>query len=186
MTLPSNLWKSPVIKARLQLEANFESNHGIAEKPFYWALVPYADSKDGFHVLQNYKEDLTHCDPHMMQQEFAKNLQRELQAEAHFDGMWLVGFTHPPTSYGTLTDTENCWNRLICIWHDEDGDPQYTVESDLPFINQIQSGVEYYIGLAFQAHEQWKEIYSSVTLKEDMGLDEDQQTKAAQEALKDL
>jgi len=184
MNLPSNLWKSPVIKRRLMTEACFECSHGISLKPFYWVIVPEADSKDGFHILQNYKASMIDVDPHDLQQDFAKGVQRELQQEACFDGLWLVGFTHPPSSYGVMTDTENCWNRTIMIWHDEDGDPQYTLESDLPFIEQVQHGINYYVGLAHKAHDQWKQVYSPAVLKEDMQLNDSDTSKVALEALK--
>lgn len=183
-SLPNNLWKSPVIKDRLALEACFEStNCGISEKPHYWVMVPQADSKDGVVVLQNYKSDMSNCDPHEMQQQFARKIQNELQRSCHFDGLWLVGFTHPPTTYGVITDTENCWNRLIMIWHDEDGDPQYTLESDLPFIDQVRAGEHYYVDLANQSHDSWKKMYGRKAMKSDMMLKDGQTKGAALEAL---
>ena len=184
MDLPSNLWKSPVIINRLLLEAGFECNHGAPNKQHYWVLAPHAESKDGVHLMRNFLPSLSDAEPHMMQQEFAKNVQRQLMKEVAFDGLWLVGFTHPPTTYGVITDTENCWNRMICIWHDEDGDPQYTLESDLPFVTQISHGVEYYVGLANQSHEQWKEGYHIDVLKKEMNLDDDDVSKAVLESLK--
>lgn len=182
--LPSELWRSPVIKHRLNLEASFECGLGISQKAHYWCMVPQADTKMGVQILKNYEEGLQHCDPHELQQAFAREVQKELQQHASNGGLWLVGFTHPPTTYGVITDTENCWGRLIAIWFDEDGDPQYTVESDRPFIKQAQMGSGYYVGLAAQAHGQWKEIYGAAELKRDMMLKEGQTKKAALEALK--
>lgn len=181
----SDLWKSPVIQKRLYQEACFESaGRGLPEKPHYWCLVPQADTGDGSTVLKNYEAGLVNADPHEMQQNFALNVMQALQKEAHFDGLWLVGFTHPPSSDGVLKDTENCWYRLICIWFDEEGDPQYTLESDLPFIMQLQSGEAYYVGLAYQAHEQWRDIYGRKAMKQDMMLADGQTKAAAMEALK--
>lgn len=181
----SDLWKSPVIKKRLFQEACFEADsNGLAEKQHYWCLVPQADTGTGTVVLKNYEEGLQNADPHVMQQNFAHNIMQALQKQAHFDGLWLVGFTHPPSNYGVITDTENCWYRMICIWFDEEGDPQYTLESDLPFIMQLQSGEEYYVGLAHQAHEQWREIYGRKAMKRDMMLQDGQTKAAAMEALK--
>lgn len=184
-SLPENLWQSPVIRNRLQQEALFECDHGIShEKPHYWCLVPFADSKDGTTVLRNFEDDMKNCDPHEMQQEFARQIMTRLQREAHFDGLWLVGFTHPPTAYGVITDTENCWNRLIAIWFDSYGDPQYTLESDLPFMSQLEAGEDYYVGLAYQSHEQWNAIYGQKAMKEDMMLKDDQMKAEVLEALK--
>lgn len=181
--LPQNLWKSPVIKARLDMEAAFECRHGISDKKHYWVLVPESDTRNGVVILKNFEPNLQDVEPHEMQQEFARQVQQMLQKEASFDGLWLVGYTHPPSSYGVLTDTENCWNRLIAIWHDQDGDPQYTLESDLPFINQLQAGEMYYVELAHQSHKQWEKIYGRKAMKSDMLLEEGQTTKAALEAL---
>jgi hypothetical protein len=184
LRLPDNLWKSPVIKTRLLQEACFECNHGISEKKHYWVMVPQADTMTGVIGLKNYEENLQNADPHELQQDFAKKIMSSLMAHASFDGLWIVGFTHPPTTYGVITGTENCWNRLIAIWLDEDGDPQYTVESDFPFVQQVNMGDQYYVGLAVQAHEQWKEMYGRKAMKSDMMLKDSQTTKAALEALK--
>lgn len=185
MILPENLWKSPVIQKRLAVEAGFECNGaGISEKKHYWCLVPFADSKDGVTVLRNYEKSLQDADPHEMQQEFARQVMTMLQREAGFDGLWLVGWTHPPSSYEVLTDTGNCWARLIMIWHDSHGDPQYTVESDFPFVAMMEAGEAYYVGLAHDAHQQWKEVYGPKVLKADMGLKDHQVKSAALEALK--
>jgi hypothetical protein len=183
-SLPSELWNSPVIRKRLYAEACFETDLGISDKKFYWCMVPLADSKDGVQVLKNFEESLSHADPHEDQQAFAHKIMGELQQQAHFNGLWLVGFTHPPTTYGTITDTDNCWGRSIFIWFDEDGDPQYTLESDLPFIKQLAMGAQYYVGLAQQAHQSWKEMYGAAAMKQDMMLKEAQSSRAALEALK--
>lgn len=182
--LPSNIWNSRAIRLRLFQEAGFDCNWGISEKKHYWVVVPQNDSADGVAILKNYEGSLTNVDPHEMQQEFAKIVLRALQSEYHYDGAWAVGFTHPPTSYGVLTDTANCWNRLIAVWHDEDGDPQYTMESDLPFASQMEAGEAYYVGLAIKSHEQWREVYGKKAMKDDFGITEDQTTKAALEGLK--
>lgn len=183
-TLPDNLWKSPVIKQRLAQEACFECRWGISDKKQYWCMAPFADSKLGVQILRNYEDSLTNCDPHDLQQDFARKIMQALQKQAHHDGLWLVGYTHPPSTYGVITDSENCWNRMIAIWFDDDGDPQYTLESDLPFIKQVEAGEQYYVGLAAQAHDQWKEIYGRRAMKSDMMLKESQTKQAALEALK--
>lgn len=183
-SLPSELWNSPVIKKRLYAEACFETDRGISDKKFFWGMVPLADSKDGFQILKNFEENPMNAAPHEMQQVFARKIMVELQQQAHFDGLWLVGFTHPPSTYETLTDGDNCWGRSIFIWFDADGDPQYTLESDLPFIKQVEMGEQYYVGLAQQAHESWKEQYGPRAMKKDFMLKEGQSSKAALEALK--
>jgi len=185
MKLPSNLWKSPVIKKRLFIEASFDSNYGVPDKKHYWIIAPEADSKNGKVVLKNFEPDeLLNIPPHPMQEHFAEELQGYLTKELNFNGLWLVGWTHPPQIQALLGDQDNCWSRLVMIWHDEDGDPQYTVESELPFANMIALGFQYYAGLANQAHEQWNEMYSGKVLKSDMNLSDNQQTTVALNALK--
>jgi hypothetical protein len=190
-SLPSELWNSPVIKKRLFAEACFECDWGISHKKFYWVMVPHADSKDGVITLLNYEQSVINDDPQDIQKRFARKLMVELQRKMHHDGLWIVGFTHPPyrTTHEIITDTgDNCWNRLFAIWLDADGDPQYTFESDLPFVQQIEGGddkaVERYMGLAAKSHQQWKEIYGPMAMKRDMMLKEGQSRRAALEALR--
>lgn len=180
---PSDLWKSPVIKKRLLDEACFESDHGVSEKKHYWIMAPQADSGTGYVGLKNYETSLVNIDPHELQQNFAMSLMEKLMKEAHFDGLWIVGFTHPPGTYDTITG-DNAWNRLIFIWLDQHGDPQYTMESDLPFIKQAQAGVDYYVGLAHQGHKAWLEQYGPKAMKSDMMLKDSQIHSPAMEALK--
>lgn len=182
--LPSNLWKSSVIKNRLTAEACFECNHGISLKKHYWVQVPESDTKTGSIELKNYKAGIQDCDPHEMQQQFAISLQRSLMENANFDGLWIVGFTHPPSTYEVLTDTGNCWNRLIMIWLDEDGDPQFTVESDRDFANMLEDSPEYWIERAVEAYQAYLPVFSQKALKQDFLLKEgEHQKREALEAL---
>lgn len=63
------------------------------------------------------------------------------------------------------------------IWLDEDGDPQYTVESSLPIIEIIDGGIANYITQAERAHEAWSEAYGKKAVKDDFGIKEHQQTQ---------
>jgi hypothetical protein len=182
--LPSELWNSPVIRKRLWQEAGFECDHGISAKQQYWCMVPQADSGTGVQILRNFDDSPMNCDPHELQQAFAREIMGELQKEAGMGGFWLVGFTHPPSNYGVITETENCWNRMIAIWFDGDGDPQYTVETDRPFIDQARMGAASFVGIAAQAHGKWLEMYGPKAMKSDMMLKEGQTSKAALEALR--
>ncbi len=69
------------------------------------------------------------------------------------------------------------------IWLDQDGDPKFTAESDMPFYDMVKEGVNYYAGLAEQAYTQWLEMVGPAAIKDDFGIGEDQQRKAALEAL---
>lgn len=184
MILPENIWNSPVIRKRLADEASFESNYGYSEKAQYWFSVPEGDSKRGNIVLKNYKPGVLDIDPHDIQQDFAYQLRKLLQQELHFDGVWIVGWTHPPSSGNVIrTDGDTVWARLVMIWLDEDADPHYTVESDIPFSAMLQGGIASYARLADEAHQTWARDYDKKARKEDFGLRENQQTKAALAAL---
>lgn len=178
--LPSNIWKSKAIRTRLEQEARFESNHGRADKPHYWIIAPEGDSRRGEVVLSNFEESILDCEPHELQQDFARQIQKSVQKEAHFDGVWLVGWTHPPAGWDAIrVDGNNCWGRLIMIWLDEDADAQYTVESDIPFIQMVQAGVDNYITQAERAHHEYVAHYGKKAMKNDFGIKEDQTSKEA-------
>lgn len=183
--LPENLWNSPAIRKRFDFEAGFDCDRAPLDQKHYWFIVPEADSRTGTIAVKNFKEDdIINILPHPMQQQFAEELQRFLQKELHYDGLWIVGWTHPPTRTAIVTNQDNTWNRLAVIWLDADGDPQYTVESDFPFHHMVQEGVEYYAAQAVKAHKQWSEAYGHSAMKDDLGLNEGQTKKTALESLR--
>ena len=69
------------------------------------------------------------------------------------------------------------------IWCDKDGDPQYTLESDRPFVSMVQDGPEYWVEQANKAHEAFLPMYGEQAMKTDMMLKEGQQKKAVLESL---
>jgi hypothetical protein len=127
---------------------------------------------------------LQNADPHEAQMQFAYELQKILIQEAGFDGLWIVGFTHPPSTYSVITDTENCWGRLIMIWLDEDGDPQFTLESDRLFVEQFQDGPNYWVERAHEAYNAYLPVFGRKAMKADLLLkDGEHMRKAALESL---
>lgn len=173
-SLPSNLWTSPVLLERMAAEAAFEG----AEKPHYWFVVPQGDTKREEIILKNFDENFLHVAPHELQQDFAKKLREMFQKEIGHDGIWMVGWTNPPSSgQAVAIDGDNCWGRLVFIWLDEDGDPQYAFDSFRPFISMLQEGAEYYANLAETAHDAWKQEFGKKAVKEDFGIKEHQISK---------
>ena len=185
MRIPENIWNSPVIRQRLLLEAAYECDtHGAPQHPFYWFNVPEGDTKRGALDLRNFVPTPFHIDPHALQMDFAREIREHLQSEEHHDGLWIVGWTHQPPQYEAIRiDGDNTWCRMVMIWLDEDADPQYTLESEVPFFQMVENGTSYYVGLAAEAYEKWQEIYSSKNLIKDMELKDDQISKPALEAL---
>jgi hypothetical protein len=178
MRLPENVWSSRALRRRLEQEARFESNQGKAQKKHYWFTVPEGDTLRGDIALRNFTPGPFDIEPHPAQIEMARHLRGELQRGYHFDGVWIVGWTHPPATWDVIhVDGDNVWSRLVMIWLDGDADPQYTVESDMPIPVMIENGPEYYIGLCLQAHAAYTEAYSAEALKEDMGIKDAQTSK---------
>ncbi len=182
--LPENLWKSPVIQQRLVQEALFDCRYGVPAEPFFDVIVPQADTKSDCIQLRNYTPSMSRVAPHPIQVQFAKNLLSILMKELHFNGLWIVGWTHPPTAYAALTDMDNAWQRLIIIWLDKDGDPQYTIDYDKPVVDIIADGLQRHVEKIEDAHQQWREIYSNERMKEDMLLTDEQQKRVTLESMK--
>jgi hypothetical protein len=178
--LPNNLWKSPAIRKRLEAEARFEGSH----KPQYWMVAPQADTQDGCVILRNYEASIFNVDPHEAQTHFAKELQTTLQTGFHFDGIWIVGWTHPPSdSQAIRADGDNVWGRMIMIWLDEDGDPQYTVDITDEVVEILRNGIMYYCMLCDQANHIYTEAYGKRAMKDDFGISESQTKKETLKAL---
>lgn len=186
--LPQNLWESPPLRRRLDQEAAFESSQGYAPVPQYYAAVPHTDSPSGSIELRNYDpEDARTPDPHELQIDFAQMYRQNLQRELHHDGVWIVGWTHPPRIQSKIlmpdAVDDNCFGRLIAIWLDADGDPQFTYETESEFADIIQNGGHYYLEQAERAWQMWNEDYGKKALKSDFGLTEGEQRKEVLEGL---
>lgn len=183
MTLPNNIWNSPVTRDRLFAEACFNLDNGKPEKTHYHFYVKQSDGI-GYALLVNYAESIVDIAPHEMQVEFAKTTREIVQKRYHHDGFWIVGWTHPPTVSRVLRpDGDNCWDRFLILWADEDGDIKFAVESVDSFIEIMKNGEDYYADLAAQAWESWNEVYGKRAVRDDFGLTEDQLGKPALESL---
>jgi hypothetical protein len=182
--LPSNIWASGAIRLRLEQEARFESAHGLPCKPQYWVSVPNVDSTYQSATLRNFVPDLMNCDPHEMQIMFAEQIRKELQRMLHHDGVWVVGWTHPPQSWENIaTDGDNCWGRMIILWLDEDGDPQMVQEFDNYFAVMLSYGEDYYVDQSEKAWLMYDYHFGKKAMKNDLGIHESQMTKEALETL---
>jgi len=184
MNLPSNLWNSPLIKQRLYQEAGFECSHGKPTMQHYWFIVPESDTKVDLIELKNYESSMLNLDPHPHQMGMAKELMIMLNKNIDHDGLWIVGWTHPPAGWEAIrVDGDNCWNRMVMIWLDEDGDIQFPVETDLPIYEIVSNGLEYYTELCETAWQTWDEAYGKKAQKQDFGLKDEQVTKKTLAAL---
>lgn len=118
-----------------------ESNDGKA-----WILKQ--DREGAVHVRDN---GLT---VHVTQQAFAHRLIRILNKEVWLDGAWVVGWTHGG-------------NRLMIIYIDADGDPQFTIENDEPVSVIMSVEPLKYAEDAWDAYHLWKENRKALDLRPD-------------------
>lgn len=183
--LPHNIWNSPVIRTRLKQEAGFECDWGKPSLERYYAVVPQTDSPLEAIELRNYDphSPLT-PDPHELQMHFIQAYREQLQKQIHHDGVWIVAWTHPPeVQQALIVDGDNTFGRLIAIWLDEDADPMFTFETDLPFVEIVANGGHYYIEQAEKAWYGWNKDFGKKAMKEDFGIKEHQTSKDALSAL---
>lgn len=178
LNLPENIWNSRSLRSRFLAEANFDCAWGFSDLKHYWILAPQADSPYENAVVKNFEPSIMYLEPHPIQQEFAKELKSALQTDCGNDGIWVVGFTHPPSMGDAVAiEGDTVWSRMIMIWLDKDADPHYTLESDLPVDEIIKNGIQTYLDHANEAQKQWREQYSLDRMTSDMGLKEDQLVK---------
>ncbi len=184
MDLPANLWKSPLILQRLAQEAEFECRYGKADKPHYWFAVPEADTKVDLIELKNYVETFTDIDPHPHQKGMARELMVMLNSNIDHDGLWIVGWTHPPPAWETIkVDGDNCWGRMLMIWLDEDGDIQFPFETDSPLFEIVEAGLDHYVEMCEKSWQAWNESFGREAQKKEFALKEEQLTKKTLESL---
>jgi len=182
--IPEDVYKSMIIRDNLIIEAHFEGKNGRASKPYFWVTVPEADTKRGCVILKNFKESEFEIAPHPVQQQFSRELQAHLQREHHHDGMWIVGWTHPPEFADLIRiDGDNVWSRMIVCYLDSDADWQFSIDFERPVAEMIEDGVAYFGDQASNAFETWRTEYSAKKMKDDMGLKDNQMTKATLSSL---
>lgn len=80
--------------------------------------------------------------PHMSQSLFAIEMLRDLNKRIANSGAWTVGWCHGYT-------------RMILIWMDGDGDPQFTVEVDDRIADIIKAGVDHFTAQCYEAWAKW-------------------------------
>lgn len=178
MKLPSNVWKSPLILQRLAQEAMFECNHGKATNPHYWFSVPESDTRVDLIELRNFTPNEMDIDPHPHQKGMSIDLMMRLNRHISHDGLWIVGWTHPPERWEAIkTDGDNCWNRMVMIWLDEDADIQFAVETDLPIADIVERGLDYYVEMSEKSWKSWNESFGKSAQKTDFALKDEQVTK---------
>lgn len=182
--LPQNVWNAPKLRQRMEDEAGFECSWGIPDRKLYWISVPESDTLRGNIELRNFEPSLINFDPHDHQKGMALQLRQALQKEISFDGVWIVGWTHPPSVDSAIRiDGDNAWNRLIVAWLDKDADWQFTCEFDSPLWEMVQNGIVYYLEAIENSWHQWDENFGRKALKHNFEIKESEQKAATLESM---
>ncbi len=178
MKYPDYVLESKAVLGRLTAEAYFDSSNGDDSRGLYWCLTQVPSDRT-IIKLQNFTTSILDVEPHEIQKGFADQLVRQLNREVGHDGGWIVGFTHPPYRGDAIrVDGDNVWGRMFFLWLDKDGDPQFTFDTDLPFVEVFGSGIEGYLNQCEKAYHEWEKVLGKQGLK-DLGIKEDQLIKEA-------
>lgn len=94
---------------------------------------------------------------------WAEEACRVLNKECHHDGMWVVGFTHPP-SLGDLVavNKQEFWKRIVKVWLDADGDVSFTADCVDPWWAVAQQSTDHFINQSEQSWKHWQTLMRDV------------------------
>lgn len=137
--LDPKLYQSAAVLQRMDAEAE-----GGA-----WCAVAYM--RDGNAVMLASQSVPDWAPDQMM---FANDMAKGLNRHLHHDGFWLVGWTHP-APFVILGAAGRTYRRMVMIWCDQDGDPQFTIESEDPVWKILECGPMQWAEQAEQAWQKW-------------------------------
>jgi hypothetical protein len=155
------VYTSTTILERLQQEAEIDGDQ-IPSRPLYWCTFQLPNKE--IHTNMNFKPDFATVLPHELQIDFAKGVLKALNTEVGHGGAWIVGYTHPPSKGECVkVEGDNVWDRLFCIWLDQDGDPQFTVENiRWTFHEMLEAGAEFWMSQGQMCYSKWQELTHGV------------------------
>ncbi len=137
------LLDTDVLDRRLIGEANFESG----EDTRFWVAKFRANGMPEMKARG--------LNPPVSYQVMACDLGTALNDMIHHDGAWLVAWTDPlePTIEEALLGAEIVPQRMILLWIDDAGDPQFTIEIVERFADIVECGILHWVE---QAEDGWK------------------------------
>lgn len=178
--IPEDVYKAQVLRDHLFLEAAADTGRGVPQKKYFHVNVPEVSTRRGVITLKNYTPSEFDIAPHPVQLDLSQKIMSMLNKEYHHDGIWVVGWTHPPDFDQLIRiDGDNVWSRMIMIYLDKDADYQFVVESEMPIATMIENGIEYYCGLCEEAFDTYSRDFSH----ESLGISESQLNKATLQSL---
>lgn len=169
MRFDENLLFSQALRNRLDTEAAMEADLGTTSAS--WYAVKMLDDHQVV-IERNYDPRAgIISDPPTHQMLWAEAVSKILNHECGHDGRWVVGFTHPP-GYGemVLCEPKFSWRRIIKVWLDIDGDPQFTVDCIENWENVASQSPHHFIGQAEEAWKHWKVLMRDVLQPKDYQL----------------
>jgi hypothetical protein len=140
MMIDVRLYQSSTVLLRMDAEAG--------NGP--WCAVTFM--RDGKAVLLSNQPALDWSSDQML---FANDMAKGLNKLLHHDGFWIVGWTHP-APYMLLGMATRTYGRMVMIWCDADGDPQFTIESEDPVWKILECGPQQWAEQAEQAWQKWR------------------------------
>ena len=101
------------------------------------------------------------------QRMFAHDMIGAANRHLHYDGAWLIVFTHPePAPKDRAVQVEHHpYRRFVIMWLDRDGDIQFPIENDDPFWRALSSGPDWWMEQLVTAHATWKAAIAPLELR---------------------
>lgn len=160
------LFSKTVLK-RMDQECSADADIG---QPEYSAWLAVGVTNDGKAVIARNYQGLTDqygigysLEPPAHQVAYLEGMARLLDQHAHHDGKWIVGLTHAPDSASLLGVEPNLnWRRIVKVWLDQQGDPQFSLECSDPFEDVVSAPDQHFIEQAEQAWTKWHHLMRDV------------------------
>lgn len=152
---------SKALRERLDFEAAISSDFQPSCASWYALKMLGSGHKI---IERNYDpnlpiEHMPVADPPPAQMVWADAICKLLNRECGHDGVWIVGFTHPP-GFADLVrvNPRFNWLRVIKLWMDNDGDVAFTCDCIDPWDAVAAQAPEHFVEQAEEAWNRWKTI----------------------------
>ena len=168
-----DLLLTPALRQRLDLEAVPDHMGEVSQYPWF-AWVQRTNGE--CHKFANQP-----IFPAEQQQLFALDLTRLLNDELRHDGAWVTGWVQPQMfvedlgMYAQGLRLQRTFGKCICIWLDEDGDAQFTIEIVEPMWRIERALMDAWIEQAEDGWQKWHRL-----MRQELKPNQDQLFKRAQ------
>jgi hypothetical protein len=140
---------SPVLRAYL---ANIAAGDGGTGE--WWGLA----CLENFEIVK-LKSSPHSTAPYEGKRVFAEDICRALNREIDQGGSWLFQWTHPnPDKLLVISLADTDFERFHMIWLDRDGDPQFFITNDDPFLTVVREPASKWLADAVEAWMRAREM----------------------------